>query len=374
MRLDRQFRELRPGVMAAVEAVLASGRVLQGPEIERLESRLADLHGARHCVAVNSGTDALIFALRALGLPPGSRVAVTALSFVASAAAVVHAGLAPAFVDVDPDTLLADSGQLIELVESRRVAAVAAVHLYGQLADLSGVAAAARARGIPILEDAAQAIGARRDGRPAGAHGVATCLSFDPTKVIGAYGSGGAVLTSDDSIARKVRLLRYHGHAGDRVYSEPGFNSQMDGVQAAILCEKLERMEAWQARRAHIARQLDVAVGSVEALRPVRTLPGNTHNWHKYVIRSDRRDRLRAHLESRGVETGVHYSIPLHRQPAFGSMAMGVAAAAGGPSLPVVERECTRILSLPMYAELADDEVAQIAEALAGFGKSGAGA
>lgn len=361
MRLDRQFRELEPDLMPALATVLASGRVLQSPEVERLEARLAALHELPHAVAVNSGTDALAFALMSLALAPGSRVAVTALSFVASASAIVHAGLEPVFVDVDPETLLADGARLAELVDRREVAAVVAVHLYGQLSDLAALAALARERNVALVEDAAQAIGALRDGRPAGSHGVATCLSFDPTKVIGAFGSGGAVLTADAELARAVRLLRYHGHAGNRIYSRIGYNSQMDTVQAVILDRKMDRLPAWQEKRTAVARRLDAALPPEGPVRRVRTLEGNTHNVHKYVVRTDRRDELKAHLLARGVETAVHYTMPLHRQPAF-------AGLVPETSLPVVERECGRILSLPMYAELEEQEVEQMARALSEFG------
>jgi dTDP-4-amino-4,6-dideoxygalactose transaminase len=360
MRIDRQFAALREEAMPKIMAVLETGRVLQSPEIDELEQRLARLHGLEHGVAVNSGTDALTLAIAGLGLPKGSAIAVTAMTFIASASAIVHNGCRPVFVDVDPETMLMDLEQTLDLVRKDAVKAVVAVHLYGQLLDLDELAKVAEARGVPLIEDGAQSLGSTRLGRPPGRHGRATCLSFDPTKVIGACGSGGALLTSDPEIAKVGRRLRYHGHAGNRVYDRIGYNWQMDSIQAAIIGVKLNHLEAWQARRAAIARTFSDGIAGASGIVPVRTLEGNVHNHHKFVMHVERRNELAKHLADRGVQTSVHYSLPLHRQPCFAEYGQGV-------SLPHVEKAAERILSLPMYAELSDEEVRHIVGAVREF-------
>jgi dTDP-4-amino-4,6-dideoxygalactose transaminase len=221
MRLDRQFESIRSQIMAAVTPVLETGNVLQSKEVVTFEQRVAGLCGTKYAIAVNSGTDALIFALMALGLPRGSRIGVTTMSFVASASAIVNAGHTPVFFDIVPDTMLMDVEAAVAAIAARQIDAVLAVHLYGQSLDIETLRAAADARGIPLIEDAAQALGSLRNGKPVGGDGLAGCLSFDPTKVIGAYGSGGAVITNDEAFAKQIRLLRYHGHAGEQRYVVP---------------------------------------------------------------------------------------------------------------------------------------------------------
>jgi dTDP-4-amino-4,6-dideoxygalactose transaminase len=360
MRIDRQFAEIKSEVMPKVMHVLETGRVLQSPEIDELERELASLHGLAHAVATNSGTDALTVAIQALELPPGSAIAVPALTFIASASAIVHNRCRPVFIDVDPSTMLMDTEEVVRLVRRGAVQAVVAVHLYGQLLELGEIAKAAAEHGVPVLEDAAQALGSTRFGKPAGGHSRVTCLSFDPTKVIGACGSGGALLTDDPRIAQTARQLRYHGHAGNRVYERVGYNCQMDSVQAAILGVKLTHLTRWQARRSAIAEMYLRGLANSPGVRPLTTLTGNVHNHHKFVLEVPRRDALVAHLAERGVQTAVHYTIPLHRQPCFAEFSAGV-------SLPRVEKAVGDIVSLPMYAELTDAEVAHVIQATSEF-------
>jgi dTDP-4-amino-4,6-dideoxygalactose transaminase len=350
MRIDRQFASIRDQVMPRVMKVLETGRVLQSEEIATLETRLAALHGKKHGVATNSGTDALMLAIAGLGLPEGARIGVTSMTFVASASAIALNRHRPVFIDVDPDTMLMRTDQALDLIERGEIDALVAVHLYGQLLDLVEIARVARERSVPIIEDAAQALGATRNGKPPGAYGEATCLSFDPTKVIGACGSGGGLVTDRDDIARTARLLRYHGHAGKRVYEMPGYNCQMDSLQAAIIDAKLDHLEAWQARRAEIAQKYVQGLAGCSGIVPMRTEPGNVHNHHKFVLHVERRSSLVEHLDAQGVQTSIHYTLPLHRQPCF-------AQFATGQSLPGVERAAETILSLPMYAELTNDEI-----------------
>jgi dTDP-4-amino-4,6-dideoxygalactose transaminase len=357
MRIDRQFSSIREQVMPRVMKVLETGRVLQSEEIATLEARLAGMHGKKHGVAVNSGTDALILSIAGLGLREGARIGVTSMTFVASASAIALNRCRPVFVDVDPDTMLMRTDQALDLLRRDAVDALVAVHLYGQLLDLEEIGREARERGIPIIEDAAQALGSTRHGTPPGSHGEATCLSFDPTKVIGACGSGGALVTDRDDIARTARLLRYHGHAGKRVYEMPGYNCQMDSLQAAIIDTKLDQLATWQARRAEIAGKYLQHLAGCPGVRPVRTLPGNVHNHHKFVLHVEARESLVKHLEAEGVQTSVHYTLPLHRQPCFSDFGSGT-------SLPNVERAAETILSLPMYAELTDEEIDFVARAV----------
>jgi dTDP-4-amino-4,6-dideoxygalactose transaminase len=354
MRLDRQFAEHREAFLAAMMPVLESGAVLQSPAVSSFEKKLAEMTGRRHAIAVGSGTDAMLHAMLSLGLREGSRVAVPALSFIASAACILHARCTPVFVDVDPATGLADENLLLAMVEESRVDAVIAVHLYGQMQPLEKVVAACTRRGVPIVEDAAQALGATRLGQTPGSVGRVAALSFDPMKVIGAFGSGGALVTDDDGLAARLRRLRYHGHDGKGRYLEPGFNNQMHSIQAAMLSVKLDQMHAWQARRTAIARQLDEALRNLPGLQALPVLDGNVHNFHKYVIRVQDRDGLRKRLDAAGVQTKVHYEVPLHRQPMFSASA----------ACPAADDTCAHVLSLPMYPELTDCEVTRIGEAV----------
>ncbi len=361
MRLDRQYGALKMEMDEAVARVFAHGRVLQGPEVAALEEELASLFGLAHGVAVGSGTDALILALKAAGLQPGGRVALTSLSFVASASAVVLAGGRPLFVDIDP-FYQAQPETLLELIQRRAIDGLVAVHLYGQMMDLDEIYAAARGKDIFVIEDAAQCLGASRLGRPPGRHSDLTCLSFDPTKVVGAQGSGGMVLTDDEASAERLGRLRYHGHVGGGRYAEIGFNSQLATLQAALLSVKLRHAAPWQARRSDIAARYTRAAAGIPGLSPPQVMAGNVHNFHKYVLRvGEGRDRLREHLAARGVETRIHYPLPLHRQPCFA----GQSETAG--DMPRVEAATREILSLPIYAELSDEEVALICAALADF-------
>jgi dTDP-4-amino-4,6-dideoxygalactose transaminase len=356
MRLDRQFAAHRTEFLAAMLPVLESGAVLQGPPVAAFEAKLAAMLGAKHAVAVGSGTDAMLLAMHALDLPAGSRVAVPAVTFIASAAPILHVRCRPVFVDCDPQTGLADEAALLDLIERRAVDAVIVVHLYGQLQNLDRIAPAARARGIPIVEDAAQAVGASRHGVLPGRAGLCAAISFDPMKVVGAFGSGGALITDDDGVARTVRQLRYHGDDGKQRYIRPGFNCQMHSIQAALLSVKLDQVQAWQTRRRAIAAVLDDALAGIPGFRRMTTLPGNLHNDHKYVVWAEDREALRKSLADAGVQTKVHYG-PLHRQPLF-------APFTDGSSCPNADAISTHVLSLPIYPELTDEEVLYIARAV----------
>jgi dTDP-4-amino-4,6-dideoxygalactose transaminase len=359
MRLDRQFAAHRESFLQAAETVMAGGQVLQGPAVRELEERLCGVFGAAHCVALGSGTDAVTFAIAALGLPEGSRIAAPAMTFVASASGILHNRCVPVFVDVDPATMLMDEAMLGDLIDRRVVDAVVVVHLYGQMQNLDEIGPAAAAAGIPIIEDAAQALGSTRHGVAPGRHAAATCLSFDPTKVVGAYGSGGALLTDDEALAAFVRRMRYHGHDGHGQYQFAGYNSQLQSLQAALLNVKLAHLEAWQERRIAIAQQYLAGLTGLNGVSPMETLPGNDHNYHKFVLTVQDREALIAHLKDLGIQTKVHYPVPLHKQPLF-------RRVIGDIRLPKVEAAAERILSLPMYPEMTDVEVVRIVEGLRG--------
>lgn len=359
MRLDRQYAENREAFQRAVAGVFEHGRVLQGPEVQSLEGRLGEFFGMRYAAGVASGTDALVLALKALGAGPGSRIAVTDLSFVASASAIALVGATPVFVDVDPEHGCMREDVVLELVHGRRIDGIVAVHLYGQMMELREICQAARDRGVFVVEDAAQALGATRHGAAPGAFSDAMCLSFDPTKVIGAHGSGGAVLTNSAEVDARVRRLRYHGHAGKRVYDEIGQNSQLPTLQAAVLLEKLRQEADWRARRTAIARRYSEAIGRSSGILPPAVRSGNVHNYHKYVMRvPGGRDALADHLGGRGIATSVHYSMPLHRQPCFAGRHETAGAMTNAEAL------AGEVLSLPMYPELTDGEVETICAAL----------
>ncbi len=359
MRLDRQYAEHKDEFWAAIEPVLIHGRVLQAREVSDLEARVAAFFGLPQAVAVGSGTDALVLALKTLGLKPGGRVAVTDLSFVASASAIVLAGGLPVFVDVEPKYGLAREDVLLDLVQRRAVDGVIAVHLYGQMAELAEIHAEARRQDVFVIEDAAQALGATRHGQAPGQFSDLSCVSFDPTKVIGAHGSGGLVLAHDPAHAEHLRRLRYHGHAGQRVYSEIGNNTQLPTLQAALINMKMNHEEAWRVRRQAIAVEYDRACDENPALAAPLVRPGNTHIFHKYVLRAVKnRDGLAAFLKERGVATSVHYSLPLHEQPCFAGRHDCVG------DMAQTRRTVAEILSLPIYPELTDEEVGHIRDAL----------
>lgn len=355
--LDREYQELREPLLQAFDAVLASGQLLQGDAVPELEERLAGYAHRRHAVAVNSCTDALYFALVAAGIGPGDEVLVPDYTFAATATAVLRTGATAIFVDVDDVW-----GLDLDLAESALTPATAAlvyVHLYGRLARRDEAEAFAQRHGIALIEDAAQAFGAESGGRPAGSAGLVSCYSFDPTKVVGALGSGGAVLTDDDDVAATARSLRYHGRSG-REFVRLGFNAQLSTVAAATLLVKLEAEERWLRRRREIAEAF------VDALQgPGVTVPDaggeREHIFHKFVVRTAERDALAAELEARGVSTMVHYSYCIHELPLVAEYAHRVVESGNAAA---ATRE---VLSLPIHPHLTDDEVARVVEAAQAF-------
>jgi len=361
MRTDRQFSEHRDEFMSVVESVFSHGQVLQGPEVANFEARLAQLHDVPYAVAVGSATDALYLSLRAVGLKPGVRVAVTAFTFVASAASIVRAGGVPVFVDIG-DAYQPDTDQIMELIANSDVGGVVAVHMFGQMVNLSAVQTLAKERGAFLIEDAAQCLGSEFNGVKPGAWSDIACLSFDPTKIVGAFGSGGAVVTRDRSLAETVTRLRYHGKNASGLFQEVGLNSQMASVQAALLDVKLNHMDDWIARRKDIAARYTAVLDELPGVSPPNQSSDSSHVFHKYVLETNKwRDQARQHLTDRGVSTAIHYDRPLHRQPIFERL------LAPGHELPRVDHAADTVLSLPIYPEMTDDEVEHVSDALRSF-------
>jgi dTDP-4-amino-4,6-dideoxygalactose transaminase len=349
-------RALRREIDAALARVLDSGWFILGPECEALERELAEQFGTKDCVTVANGTEAIQLALEALGIGAGDEVITSPLTAAFTALAVVRTGARPVFADLDPATLNV-SPAAVERAFSPRTKAVLPVHLYGHPADLDPLLELCRSRGIPLVEDACQAHGALYNGRPVGGLGVAGTLSFYPTKNLGAFGDGGAILVNDTALAARLRQLRNGGQA-DRYHHElSGINSRLDEVQAAVLRAKLPHLAAWTERRRALARQyLDGLAGCGVEL-PVEQ-PYARAVYHLFVVRHPRRDGLMAALGERGIGSLIHYPVPLHLQKAFASL--------GGRTgdFPIAERAAGEILSLPLYPELHDAQARAVCAAV----------
>ncbi len=332
-------------VAAGWERVLGRTAFILGDEVSTFESAFAAFCGVEHCVGVANGTDALELVLRALDIGPGDEVILPANTFVATALAVTRAGATPVLVDVDPASMLIDV-PAVEAALSGRTRIVMPVHLFGQMAPMEEVLPLAAAAGAAVVEDAAQAHGATRHGVGAGAFGVAAGSSFYPGKNLGAYGDAGAVLTSSDEVAARVRALRNYGSDVKYHHPEAGFNSRLDTLQAVVLSAKLARLEGWNAARRAAAARYDALLEELEEVTRPRTLPGNEHVFHLYVVRVPERDAVLSHLHRAGVGAGVHYPIPVHLHGAFGDL--GYEAGA----FPVAETAAGEILSLPIFPEI----------------------
>jgi dTDP-3-amino-3,4,6-trideoxy-alpha-D-glucose transaminase len=354
MSLERHHRPIAGELRRAFDDVLDDGGFVLGAEVELFEQEFAAYCGVAHCIGVNSGTAALALALRAAGIGHGDEVIVPAHTFIATALAVEHAGATPVFCDVDLATGLIDPDAAAAAI-GRGVAAIVAVHLYGQVCDMDALTALAARHGVLLFEDAAQAHGARWNGERAGSFGAAAGFSFYPSKNLGALGDGGAICTDDDEIAARARRLRNLGQESKGVHLELGMNERLDGIQAAALRVKLPLLDSWNAaRRALAAVYAEALPDSCELLG---TDPRGECVFHLYPVRIPERDAVRAQLSERGVGSGVHYWPAVHRQPPF-------AAAARSLSLPNAERWSEEELSLPIFPELSEQEALNVAESL----------
>jgi dTDP-4-amino-4,6-dideoxygalactose transaminase len=363
--LGAQYRSINEEVRQAIDRLLESNQFVLGSEVEAFESEFAAYQGTQHCIGVNTGTSALHLALLAAGIGPGDEVMIPAMTFVATAAAVWYTGARPVLVDVDPLSYCMDAS-LVEAAITARTKAIVPVHLYGQPADMDRLLAVARRHGLLVIEDACQAHGAEHRGRRVGGIGEMGCFSFYPAKNLGAYGEGGAVTTNRPDFARTIRMLRDWG--GERKYHHQlkGFNYRMDGIQGAILRVKLRHLESWtEARRGHASlydRSLCCAgVQTPAASADVR------HVYHLYPILAADRARLQQHLQAAGVHTGIHYPHPVHLVEAYRDL--GYHAG----DFPVSERIGAEELSLPMFAELLDSQIEEVAAAIREWGCASGG-
>lgn len=355
MDLGRGHEPLLEEILASWERILRSGAFTGGPEVQSFESEFADYVGAAECVSVGSGTDALVLSLRAMGLQPGDEVITVAHTFIATAQAIVEAGGNPVFVDVDPDTATMDQNQ-IEAAVSSRTRVILPVHLYGQPADMDPIQNLCDRYGLQLLEDGCQAHGASYRRARIGSIGV-TAFSFYPSKNLGACGQGGAVTTADPALAERIRMLRNHGEAGKHTHQVGGVNSRLDALQAAALRIKLKYLDSWvAARRRWAARYGELLAGTDLALPVERS--GGTHAYHLYVVRHPARDWLRSELAKSGIETGLHYPVPIHLQGAFRHLGIQPGR------FPNAELWAHRGLSLPMYPELTEEAVVRVADAV----------
>lgn len=347
---------LRSEIEAGIRAVMESGRFVLGAQVEAFEAEAAAYVGTDRAVTCASGTDALLLALMALDIGPGDEVITTTFSFFATVEAIVHAGARPVLVDVDADTFNLDPAQ-VEQAITAATRAVIPVHLFGQPAAMEPLREVTRRHGLWLVEDCAQAFGARRGDRRVGALGDAGCFSFFPSKNLGGYGDGGMVTTDSAALAQRLRRLRNHGSAGGGVHGEVGLNSRLDEIQAVVLRAKLKRIEWQNAARRRAARAYGERLAPLPGVTVPAEDPGGQHVYGQYTVCLDDRDRVRALLRKAGIATAVHYRLPLHRQPALDGYA--------GQPLPVAESLCERCLSLPMFPELGDARIEATARALA---------
>jgi dTDP-3-amino-3,4,6-trideoxy-alpha-D-glucose transaminase len=357
------FAELRPGrdraeIAQAIDGVLARGWFVLGPEVEAFEREFAAASGAAHAVGVANGTDAIALVLRALDIGPGDEVIVPAMTAAFTALAVASVGAVPVIVDVDPRTLTIDAGACAAAV-SPRTRALVPVHLYGQAAETASLVALAERQGLAIVEDCCQAHLATAGGAPVGTVGVAGAFSFYPTKNLAALGDGGAVVTNDAVLAERVRRLRNGGQAGRYNHVELGVNSRLDELQAAILRARLPRLAAATAVRRRLAARYRELLATAPVMVPRECDPG--HVYHLFPVLVDARDRFQAHLHEHGVETLVHYPVPIPRQPA--------AQAWSPAACPLADEACARVVSLPLYPSLADGAQDDVARAVLAFSR-----
>jgi len=357
--LAAQYRSIQTEIDQAIQRILTNTSFILGDEVSSFESAFASYVQAGNAVGVSSGTAAIGLSLRAIGLQPGDEVITTAHTFIATAEAITNAGGRPVFADIDPSTFNIDPNH-VEALVTDRTRAILPVHLYGQPADLTALLEVAQRRDLYVIEDAAQAVGAEIDGRRCGSIGHLACFSFYPGKNLGAYGDAGAVTGDDPALLARIRRMRDHGRTSKYEHVEVGYAERIDALQAAVLAAKLPHLEAWtEARRRHARRYSELLDGASVVLPVERA--GVRHVYHLYVVRGPHRDALMEHLQANGIAAGIHYPIPLHRQPAYAPL--GYAST----SLPETERAAREVLSLPMYPELTETQLQHIADSVRSF-------
>jgi UDP-2-acetamido-2-deoxy-ribo-hexuluronate aminotransferase len=354
--LKSQQDAIKPELDRRIAAVLAHGQYIMGPEVAELEQKLATFTGARHCIGVASGTEALLIALMALDIRPGDEVITTPFTFVATAEMIVLAGAKPVFVDVEPDTCNIDAGK-IEAAVTKRTRAIMPVSLYGQPADMDEINAIAARHGLSVIEDAAQSFGATYKGRKSCNLSTIGCTSFFPSKPLGCYGDGGACFTSDDTLAKTMREIRVHGQERRYHHTRIGVGGRLDTLQCAVLLAKFERFEWEIKRRDEIGRRYTELFRAVQDVGLVELRPDRTSVYAQYTIRCADRDGLQRRLNEQRIPTAIHYPLPLHLQPAY-------ARLVPGERFPISERLASEVISLPMHADLPAGTLEQIAAAV----------
>jgi dTDP-4-amino-4,6-dideoxygalactose transaminase len=354
--LKAQYASLREEVLAALDRVGQRAAFILGEEVQEFEKEFAAYCGVRHCVAVNSGTSALHLALLAAGVKPGDEVITTPNSFIATAEAISYTGSTPVFTDIDPQTANIDPSQITRALSSH-TRAILPVHLYGLPAEMDQILEIASRHNLAVIEDACQAHGARYHGRRVGSIGSAAAFSFYPTKNMGGYGEGGALTTNDDEVAALARTLRSHGEVRRYTHDHIGYNYRMEGFQGAVLRIKLKRLDEWNARRKKVA-EIYRRVLTGARLEMQEGAACDERIYHLFVVFVDNRDAVRAKIEERGVQTAIYYPLPIHLQEPYQSL--------GYPkgSLPHVERACERVIAMPLYPELTDEQVTYAATTL----------
>lgn len=354
--LKAQYQTIKSEIDAAIASVIENTNFILGPQVAAFEEAFAEYVGGTFCVGVNSGTAALQLALMACGIGQGDEVIVPSFTFFATAETVSVLGAVPVFVDVDPVSYTITAAG-IEKAITPRTRAIIPVHLYGQAADLDPIRALADKHNLHVIEDAAQAHGAEYKGRRVGGLSTAGCFSFYPSKNLGAYGEAGAIVTNDEDLARQLRLLRQHGQTSKYAHTIVGYNFRLEEIQAAVLNVKLAHLDKWNNGRRERAARYNELLSETELVLP-REMEYARHVYHVYTVQSDNRDELQNRLTAKGIQTGVHYPIPIHLQPAYAWLGYNAG------DLPVTERLCERVLSLPLFAELTDAQQRSVADAI----------
>jgi dTDP-4-amino-4,6-dideoxygalactose transaminase len=359
--IKAQYNELATDLDAAVISVLRSGSYIFGPYHQEIEKQIAALQGCAHAIGLNSGTDALRIMLDAAGIGLGDEVITTAFTFVASAETIVQTGAVPVFVDIDPATYMIDL-DLIEAAITPKTKAIMPIHLFGQIADAEGLLEIAERHNLIVLEDAAQAIGATRNGKLSGQFGLAAGFSFYVTKNLGAAGDAGMIVTNDDEFAERCRAIRIHGMGRERYYYDyVGYTSRLDEIQAAVLVTKLTKLAEWvQIRRGYANFYLE-QFADIPGLGLPAILPGNEHTYHQFTIRAQERDELKAFLDRHEISSMIYYPVPLHFHKPYAKYGHGPG------SLPKTEKVCGEVLSLPVYEHMTMDQAQFVAETVKAF-------
>jgi len=354
--LRAQYRPLRSEVLSAFEEICESTSFAQGRAASAFESEFAAYCGVDHCVSLNSGTSALHLALRCLDVGPGDEVVTVSMTFIATAWAISYVGAMPVFVDINPVRRTLDPDRLEAAITSR-TKAIIPVHLYGMPAEMDRIMAIAERHGLPVIEDAAQAHGAKYRGKRVGQFGQIACFSFYPSKNLGAYGEGGALITNDASIAQRSRSLRDHAQSQKYLHDEIGYNYRMDSFQGAVLAIKLKHLDEWNKARIDCARQYTELL-KASSYRLPADISDSECVWHCYVIETAERNRVRSGLQDVGIQSAVHYPVPIHLQKAYAHLNYRTG------DLPVTEALCERCLSLPIYPELSKENISRVASVL----------